>query len=103
MNIYPDSLEVVTWTVTADATLDSATAVEAFLAGAWRPLTWMSGTTSNGLVYSRAAQATLAGTAVAPGSGYTVVTRADNGLPLVRVTFPGEVFVRPSNVYVNVK
>lgn len=99
MNIYPDTLELATWTVTADVDLSSATA-EVYLAGSWQALAWAGAAVHTGSTWTRDATITVAG--ANPGSGVKPDATTDKA-PLVRVTSGGEVIIRRSTAGFDVR
>lgn len=104
MRIPATGVEYVTWTVTADFTLDGAielnlgTSADYPAPGAtWTAVAWSGAEVVEGSVRTRPFQALLAGTAVDPvPSGALTLTEAGIHHVWIRLTDNPEVIIRPA-------
>lgn len=93
MDIYPDTSEPATWTITADTSLATATAA-VYLNGGWRDLTWNGAQTGPvGGVYTRSASLRAKGANAAVGNQVT----DEDGVPRLKVTIGDQVIIRSSS------
>lgn len=92
MDLFADTLEYATWTITADVDLTNATA-EVYLADAWRPLDWTGTSAQTGTTWTRTGQLLTSGANPTGGIKPTATDRQ----PLIRVTVGGEVIVKRSD------
>jgi hypothetical protein len=91
MDIFPDTLELASWTIKADVDLTNATA-DVQLGGTWHALTWEGAAVFAADTWTRVAQILVAGANPVTG---VHLTEAD-AKPLVRVLVGGEVIVHRS-------